>query len=111
MHITQEEKTILLSLAREYLQYASDPINQEREARARRINALIPDRPLIWIQEVPWNELNIDNQLTPRCTHPFARQIEGFFRRNLLQWKSFQGDMILPPIIPFIKPMITAATA
>ena len=103
MHITQEEKGLLQSLAREYQRYAADPVNQQREARARRINALIPDRPLIWIQEVPWNELNIDHQLTPRCTHPFARQMEGFFRRNLLQWKSFQGDMILPPYSPIYK--------
>ena len=95
MHISQEEKNILRALAREYSLCAQDPVNAEREARARRINGLTPDRPLIWIHEIPWNELNIDHQLSLRCTHPFAREMEGHFRRALMQWKYFQADMVL----------------
>lgn len=97
MSVTREEREILRSLAREYMEYASLPVNAEREKRARLTNGLQHVRPIVTIAELPWNELNIDNQLTLRCTDPFAQAMERFFRRSLLQWKYFQGDMILDP--------------
>lgn len=95
MPFSVQEKQIIRELALAYRAIAEDPVNAQREKRARRINALTPDRPLIWVQELPWHELNIDQQLTLRCEHPFARSMEQFFRRTLLQWKYFQGDMVV----------------
>jgi len=97
MPVTQEERNILRALAREYREYAENPVNREREKRARLTNGLTHVRPIVSIAELPWNELNVDGQLTLRCTDPFAKNMEQFFRRTLLQWKYFQGDMILEP--------------
>lgn len=94
-HMMEQDKLILQELAKQYREYAEDPVNGEREKRARRINALKPDRPLVWIDEVPWHELNIDDQLTLRCEDPFNRQMEQFFRRKIMQWKYFQADTVL----------------
>ncbi len=95
MQIIAEEKLILRELAIKYRRYAEDPINEEREQRARRINALLPDRPIVSISEVPWNEFNSDGQLTLRCSEPFARRMERFFRLKIFQWEHFQADMVL----------------
>ncbi len=103
MPITQNEKNILRTLAREYMRYAELPVNREREKRARQTNGLTHVRPIVSIAELPWNELNIDHQLDLRCDDPFARGMEQFFRRSLLQWKYFQGDMILDPFYRIYK--------
>ena len=95
MPITAEEKKILRQLAMEYRACAENPVNAERERRARDTIALKPGRPLVWIFEEPWNEINVDDQLTMRCTDPFAREMETFFRRQLLRWKYYQADMLL----------------
>lgn len=97
MPVTAEEKRVLRELAKQYRECAENPVNREREMRARRINSLKPERPLVWIHELPLNELNVDNQLTLRCTDGFAREMEMFFRHNLLRWKYFQADSVLEP--------------
>lgn len=97
MAVTLEEMRVLRELAKRYRECAEDPANREREARARRINGLVPERPLVWIHELPLNELDVDGQLTLRCTDDFARKMEMFFRHNLLRWKYFQADSVLEP--------------
>ncbi|MBQ2957796.1 MAG: hypothetical protein IJE08_15215 [Clostridia bacterium] len=97
MPVIHEDKIILRALAHEYMECAILPVNREREQRARQTNGLRHVRPLVTIAELPWNELNTDGQLTLHCADPAARDMERFFRRSLLQWKYFQGDMILEP--------------
>ena len=31
---------------------------------------------MVWINEVPWHEMNVDQELTLRCEHPWARNLE-----------------------------------
>jgi hypothetical protein len=30
-------------------------------------------RPLVWINEIPWHEINVADELTLRTVHPWAR--------------------------------------
>ena len=60
-------------------------------------------RPGVWIDEIPWHEMDIDHQLTLICEDSFARQMEQFFRRKLFQWKYFQADMVVEPYYPIEK--------
>lgn len=94
------DSQILQELAKAYMEAASAPVNAERRERAYATNGLQPVRPLVWVQELPWHELNIDGALTLRCEGKLAQEIEQFLRRNLLQWKYFQADMILEPYYP-----------
>lgn len=94
------DSEILRELAKAYMEAANDPVNAERRARAYATNGLQPVRPLVWVHELPWHELNIDDALTLRCEGALARDIEQFLRRSLLQWKLFQADMILEPYYP-----------
>jgi len=103
MSALEHDKYIIQELARQYREIAENPVNEEREKRARKINGLEEARPLVWIHELPWHELNIDDQLTLRCQDPFAQEMEQFFRRSLLQWKYFQGDMVAEKHFPLAK--------
>ncbi|MCL2202367.1 MAG: hypothetical protein FWB88_00290 [Defluviitaleaceae bacterium] len=95
MKITQKEKTLLQELAKGYAELAAHPAQKERRDRARDINDLKPRRPMVWLHEVPWHEMNIDDALTLQCEDPFARDMEWFFRHNFFRWKYIQADTIL----------------
>lgn len=95
MKVTNFEIGILRELAKEYAEVAALDIQQENMERMRDNNDLKPGRPPVLINEVPWHEMNIDGELTNRCTQPFARNMETFFRRRLLQWKHFPGTMVM----------------
>ncbi len=94
------DQSILRDLAKQYRELAALPVNREREQRIRRVNGLKADRPPVWIDEIPWNEMDIDGQLVLRCEDTMAREIECFLRRKLFRWKYFQADMVLEPFYP-----------
>ena len=93
--ITKTEIKLLRELAQQYAGYAADSANAERAQRGRDINDLKPRRPMVWIDEIPWSEMDIDGQLVLHCQAPFARRMEEFFHNKLLAWRYFQADMIL----------------
>ena len=101
--VAAQEKGILRELARQYAELAALDVNKERRERCRKVNDLTPQRPPVWIDEVPWHEMDIDGQLALRCEDPFARGMEQFFRRKLFRWKYFQADMVLAPWYPLGK--------
>lgn len=101
--MTQAEKDQIRELASQYAEIASLPVNQERRARCQRINDLIPDRPPVWIDEIPWHEMDIDGQLRLTAQDPLAREMEWFFRKKLYRWKYIQADMVLTPYYPLGK--------
>ena len=93
-----EEKKLLRELAKRYLDLARMPVNEERKERMKRTNDLTPGlRPAVWIDEIPWHEMDIDGQLSLVCEDPFARRMEWFFKSQLYRWKYIQADMVLLP--------------
>lgn len=101
--VTKEERELLRELARQYAELASLDVNRERRNRCQMVNDLTPQRPPVWIDEVPWHEMNFDGQLTLHCSDPFAQKMENFFRQKLFRWKYFQADMVLSPWYPLGK--------
>jgi hypothetical protein len=97
--IPAADRDILRRLAERKMQIGSLPIQQERHALWTRLNRLEPVKPLVWINEIPWHEMNWNDELTPRCQHPFARALEMGLRLELYQWDHLPGDMIVLPMI------------
>ncbi len=93
------DKIILRGLAREYAEIAALSIHKEKAALWRKLNRLEPVRPLVWINEIPWWEMNVDDELTLRCTGDYAQQVEGELRRTLYQWRHLPGDMVFDPVL------------
>ena len=50
---------------------------------------------MVWINEIPWHEMDVDGELTLVCEHPRARDLERDLRRTLYQWRHMPGDMVL----------------
>jgi hypothetical protein len=49
------------------------------------IESTPPTQPLVWINEIPWHEMNVDDELTLRCQDEFCRQVEWHLRATLYQ--------------------------
>lgn len=97
------EYELLRELAKQYREIAEHPANAERIQRSRLTHSLKPTRPLVWVDEVPWHEMNVDDELTLRCEDERAKQMELFFRKKLYQWKHFQCDMVAEPFYRVMK--------
>ncbi|MEG0769069.1 MAG: hypothetical protein RSG59_04015 [Ruthenibacterium sp.] len=95
--MTKTEKTILRTLAAHYLECANSDQNLFNITAHRSVNDLQGARPIVLISEIPWHEMNIENELTLQCKQPVLREAEQFFRRELYKWKHMPADMVLPP--------------
>ncbi len=93
--LSNDERDVLRRLVAEQAEIAALPIHKEKAELWRRVNQLEPVRPLVWINEIPWHEMDVDNELTMQTTHPWAQQLETNLRRTLYQWRHMPGDMIV----------------
>ena len=93
--ISDKNKTVLRELAKKVKDLAANEINQERVRRIRDMHSLKPGRPPVWVDEIPWHEMDIDNELVLHCDSKEAREMEQYFRRILFRWKYIQLDMVV----------------
>jgi hypothetical protein len=101
--ITPKDKKILRELAKQYAELVAKDVNRERIQRIRAMHSLNPVRPPVWIDEIPWHEMDIDRQLQLRCESNEAQILEQFFRRILFRWKYFQVDMVVEDAVYLMK--------
>lgn len=95
--LKREEVDVLRCLAEEWAEIASLPVHQEKALLWQKLNDLESERPMVWINEIPWHEMNFQEELSLRCENQWARSQEEFMRRTLYQWRHMPGDMILNP--------------
>ncbi|MDR2650556.1 MAG: hypothetical protein LBB94_12705 [Clostridiales bacterium] len=100
---TKGDVSVLRELAKRYAEIASLDIMEKTRRRMTENNDLKPGRPPVLLHEVPWHEMDVDGKLALKCTDPFARNMEIFFRKNLFQWEYFPGDMYLEPFYAIYK--------
>jgi len=96
---TTQDKDILRTLAEQVAEIAALPIQEQTRQLWRSLNALRPVRPMVMIDQVCWNEMNVNDELTLRCEDPECRGYEDFLRRTLYQWKHFRVDMVVEPFL------------
>ena len=108
MKITVKDRDILRRLAEEQASIAALPVHREKAEMWRRLNDLEPVRPMVWINEIPWNEMNVGDELTLRCEDAWSREIELRLRLLLYQWRHMPADMIVDEVIPC--PLIIQST-
>jgi len=92
------DKQILNGLAIKYMEIASLPIHKEKARLWTDLNDLKKTRPMVWVNEYCWNEMNINDELTLKCVDPFARAIEDKLRKDIYEWEHVPCDKIIEPI-------------
>ena len=93
--LSPDDKDILRRLAGEVAAIAALPVHREKARLWRRLNDLESERPMVWINEICWHEMNVNDELTLRTEDPWAREQERELRRTLYQWRHLPGDMIV----------------
>ena len=89
------DQTVLRKLAEQVAVIAALPIHAETAELWRRLNDMDSVRPMVWINEIPWHEMDVDGELTLSTRHPWAQSQERELRRLLYQWRHMPGDMIV----------------
>jgi len=101
--LNRNDREILRALAAEVGEIAALPVQAEKRALWRKLNALRPERPMVMIDQVCWNEMNANDELTLRCTDAECLDYETKLRRLLYQWHHFPVDMVVEPSIKIPK--------
>ncbi len=97
------DKQILRQLAREYYRLSQEERNAQRRKLHTAVNDLKMIRPVVLIDELPWSEMNINEELTMMCENPLLRGTEWFLRSNIYKYKHMPADMFLRPYVPVYK--------
>jgi hypothetical protein len=97
--LNRKDIQIVQELAARVAEIAVLPVQEEVRVLWRKLNACEPERPMVMIDQVCWNEMNIDDELTLRCIDEECRRYEEHLRRTLFQWKYFPVDMVVEPFI------------
>jgi len=100
LQASDQEIRLLRGLGKQYAEIASNPMNARRMQEWGRLNNLEPSRPLIWMNEICWNEMNVNDELTMRTTGEVCQRIETMLRRTIYQWNHMQGDMVVEAVVP-----------
>ena len=94
MEVSRQEVETLRKLALQIAEIAGNPAQEETKALWRAHNGLHPQRPMVVIDQICWNELEEDSL---RCVvkDPFFNHIERKLRRTIYQWKHMPADMVV----------------
>jgi hypothetical protein len=95
----------LRDLAQRYMDVCCDPVQDRRRDLWRRHNSLRRTRPLIYVRAFAWHEIP---ESACRCTDPFLRHWEDWFRSRLF-WAGLDDDSIFEPWVPVPAVKITPA--
>ena len=104
--LNMKDAAIVRQLAARVAEIAALPVQEEKRALWRKLNALEPARAMVMIDQVCWNEMNIADELTLRCADAECRGHEERLRRTLYQWRLFPVDMVVESFVRVPKAII-----
>lgn len=86
---------VLRELGKIKSEMAAEAVNDERRQLWTEVNDLKTEKPAIYINEVPWHEMNVDDELTLQCEDDFNRDLEFKLRKEIYAYRHFPGDQIV----------------
>lgn len=105
MEITSNDRETLRTLAQKYMGYAVSAENDEKRRLWKCLNALKPERPMLTMDQLPWDEMNTDGSLSCTVSNPYFRNIEWELRSQIYKWEHMKADMVLNPYILLPRPI------
>ena len=103
--LTKKDCAALRELAARYAEIAALPIQREKQRLWLRLNTLQMERPMALIDQIPWNEMDVDGSLRCEVEDPYWRSVEENLRRTLYQWAHMPADMVVLPWLCLPRPI------
>ena len=97
--VTEPDKKVLRTLGERLAIIAALPVQPETASKWRAVNGLKDVKPMVWINEVPWHEMNDTDELHLQTTSEWARYHEWEMRKRLYQWEHMPADMVVEPVV------------
>jgi hypothetical protein len=97
--VSKADRKVLRELGQRLAEMADHPLNARRKELWKRMNDLRDGKPMVWVNEVCWNEMEVADELALRTKSPFCQRIEAQMRQTIYQWEHMQGDMVVDPVI------------
>ncbi|MCX6030505.1 MAG: hypothetical protein NT169_14560 [Chloroflexi bacterium] len=94
---------VLRDLGKQVAEIAALPSQQETISLWKALNGLKPIRPMVMIDQVCWNEMEADGELTLQTEDDFCRGLETTLRRTLYSWRHIRADMVVEPVVEVPK--------
>lgn len=91
------DKKILRALANTYFEIANSDKNHFNIFAHKNVNDLKGDRPIVLIDEIPWHEMNMNDELTLQCSDTFLMEVENELRMTIYKWTHMPADMVVTP--------------
>lgn len=104
--LTPSEAKVLRNLAQQYMEYACANDQEEKKTLWKALNGRRMQRPMIMIDQLPWNEMNVDGSLTPVVEDPYWRAFEAELRRTLYKCRHLSTDLVLPKQLCLLTPVV-----
>ena len=105
MDIREQDRETLRALAGRYMSYAKDAVNDEKRRLWRSLNDGVMQKPMVAIDQIPWNELNVDGCLNCTVTDPYFRRVEWSLRSEIYKREHLPVDMVLNPYVLLPRPV------
>ncbi len=106
--LNREEIDLIRSLAREYAQIAFQPEQDEKKKLWIAHNDLETEtRPLVLIDQVCWNEIDVDGSLDAKVSDPYWREVELWLRQAIYQWNHMPVDRVYDPYVVLPAPVLS----
>ncbi len=94
----QNARDILRPLAERQAEIAALPVHKRTIEGWKRLNSLKPGKPMVWINEICWNEFP-ESELQCQIQDRFLREIERDMRRTIYQWEHLPVNMVVENVV------------
>ena len=72
------------------------------------VNRLEDTKPMTWIDDICWNEMDVNGELQLQTSSRFCQRLEAELRQTIYQWNHMQYDMVVDPIV--YSPLVVTNT-
>ena len=103
--LNSNDISVLRSLAAEYAEIAALPVQAEKKRLWLKLNTLSMERPMLLIDQIPWNEMDVDGFLVCRVGDAYWGRVEHELRRTIYKWRYMPADMVVDPYICLPRPI------
>jgi len=101
--VLPRDRDTIRALATDVAAIAALPVHDQKRRMWTRLNRLDPVRPMVWINELPWTEMD-DDDLRCITQDPVCRSIEDRLRRTRYLWRRMPADMVVDGV--FFSPAV-----
>lgn len=103
--LSQKDIRCLQELAQAYAQAASLPCHAQKRQLWTKLNTIRMERPMVLIDQIPWNEMDVDGSLVCQVEDAYWRHVEWDMRCALYKFRHMPADMVLNPYINLPRPI------